>query len=465
MEPKHNITRWLVPLIIVLCVETPLLLFVMDNSEWRVIAQVLVLTAILPFFFVDYYVSFLILLIARPALDVFSQTEFIQLGQFSLNLSSVVSLASMAWIGWYVWTHRFSQERARLITLFALFVGLSTASLLYTPSLSETLREVVRVGSIFAFFLLGTQLLTHRERFNGVIKALLTSLIIPIGVGLIQFINGSGVSFGGVDNRVYGTFGHPNGFAFYLVLTLGISITALMTTPAAARRRWWYAGIALLVLMLILTYTRGAWIGLGVFLVVLGCFYYRKLLIWGAIALAVLVFLFPTINRFTFDQFNLNLYRLPLIERLTDSSVEESSIDWRLRVWDEMSRHVYDRPIQGYGLGTFPSIREQYVNGFFESTEAHNDYLRLAIELGFTGVGLYLLLQLSVLIALAKRIYTHPASRERTWAIGLFGLVLAFAVMSFFDNLLQGTAIMWALWVVVAGVLNMPQWSSRPIRE
>jgi O-antigen ligase len=132
-------------------------------------------------------------------------------------------------------------------------------------------------------------------------------------------------------------------------------------------------------------------------------------------------------------------------------------------MWSEMNRHISDRPITGYGLGTFPIIREQYVKNFFESTEAHNDYLRLTIELGWTGVILYVALLAALLIRLARYVRLKTGGQRRWYVAGL-SLVAAFAVMSFFDNLLQGTAVQWAFWTMMAGLLAQPMAASRPLK-
>ncbi|MFA6197577.1 MAG: O-antigen ligase family protein [Patescibacteria group bacterium] len=434
-------------------IEIPLLLLFVNQPGWRIIIQIALMLLMIPFFLVEHRYGFAALLILRPAMDIFSNDELARVGPFSLNLSSVIGLLAIVWILTYIIGRQIAIWRIRLFWPFAILVGLSIVSLTYTLDIGASLREVVRIASIFFIYLLAAALFERAGNRALIIKALLASLVIPAVVGLIQFVTGTGTSFGGVNNRIYGTFGHPNALAYYLVLMLGIIIVLTQTASNRFRRNWYLAGIGLLALLLLLTGSRGAWLGAAI--VAIGLLWSaRKNLILGLAGTTVLlILLFPYINNFTFNQFNVNMNRWPLIQRLTDSNVEESSLTWRMSMWSEMRRHISDRPLTGYGLGTFPIIREQYVKNFFESTEAHNDYLRLTIELGWTGVILYVVLLVILLIRLAQYIRLKTGGLRR-WYVAGFALAVAFAVMSFFDNLLQGTAVQWAFWTVMAGLLS-----------
>ncbi|MDP3964936.1 MAG: O-antigen ligase family protein [bacterium] len=432
----------------------PLVYVLVYHPNLENILLVLIMTALVPVFFIDFKLGFFVLIALRPTLDVFGETELFALGPFPFNLSSVVGILVIVWGLWYFFTRKVRFWRQPLFWPFAIVTGLSVISLFYTPSNSATIRESVRFLSIFVMYLMAGSIITSAQRFSMFLGTAAVSLIIPLAVGAYQFLSGTGLSFGGLDNRVYATLGHPNAFGFYLVLLLGIGLGYFFSRQAERSQKLILAGLTVLCLFLILTYTRGAWLAFLFVFILFGIRYYKKLLIvLAAFALAVLL-LSPVINRASIAYFDYDFNRNPLVQRLSDDSNIESSIDWRFGVWSEMSAKIGERPLFGYGLGAFPVIRQQYVKGFFESTEAHNDYLRLAIELGVIGLGVYMILLGTLLYSLWRKFRANISPAAKAWMISGVGLAGALMVMSFSDNVLQGTAAMWLFWSFQAGLLN-----------
>jgi O-antigen ligase len=82
----------------------------------------------------------------------------------------------------------------------------------------------------------------------------------------------------------------------------------------------------------------------------------------------------------------------------------DASFQWRLAMWNKCLRMTNDRPLTGWGIGTFPVQQALYFHPHAPSrtqleivqtgprlTEnAHNTYLQMAAETGYTGLGLYL---------------------------------------------------------------------------
>lgn len=454
---KRNSRKLWSSVAVTILIATPLLYVLTRHPGRENVLQILILTLLLPIFLIDFELGFLALIVLRPAMDTFSQVDFLMVGQFSLNLSSVVSLLVMAWILFYFMQKKSRVWKQPLFWPFSLFVLLSIISLFYTPSVPTTIREVVRVASIFFVYLMAGEVLTTRTRLNHFLKAVALSCIVPFVVAAYQFISGNGLSFAGVNNRIYGTLAHPNAFATYLVLIFSIGFSYILAQKNTRKNGWLIFGLLITFLFLLLTYTRGGWIGFIIVIVLLGLKYYKKLLI-AFFGLAFFLILFgPALNRFVYTNFDYDFSRQPIIQRLLDKNPEaESSIDWRFKVWTEMSRKIWERPFFGYGLGAFPVIRQQYVEGLYESTEAHNDYLRLAIELGFAGLLLYLITLFKLIINLFRRLRTAAASTDRTWLYGGLAVVAAILVMSSSDNLLQGTANMWLLWSGMALLQKLP---------
>jgi putative inorganic carbon (HCO3(-)) transporter len=91
----------------------------------------------------------------------------------------------------------------------------------------------------------------------------------------------------------------------------------------------------------------------------------------------------------------------------TLSSLErDQSFQWRLGMWSKALRMTRDRPLMGWGIGSFPLQQALYYHpeaasrsqrsilrtGPTLQENAHNSYLQLAAEIGIPGLLLYLAL-------------------------------------------------------------------------
>ncbi|MES2693073.1 MAG: O-antigen ligase family protein, partial [Verrucomicrobiota bacterium] len=171
--------------------------------------------------------------------------------------------------------------------------------------------------------------------------------------------------------RAGGPFGIPNSFAGFLLLaTPAAGVMAFRVQPTAVGRVWWAWVTLVFALGLVLTLSRGAWIGLALALLggALGfgeLTWKRRLrragLVVAAIALVAVV-LYQTVPQ----------ARLRL-DRLVDDSGERSRpILWRA-AWQIFQEH----PIVGSGAGSY-AVRFERARpaGFIDQPQwAHNDYL------------------------------------------------------------------------------------------
>lgn len=436
-----------------LAIVLPLLVVLLFFSPgWSVFLPILVLLILVPIIALDSTVALFLILIIRPAIDIFGDRYLLQIANIPFNLSSVVSILVILWAGWRLIQTRSPFWRRPFFWQWSLVLLTAIPGFFVTVSPTETLREFVRVASIFLLYLAAFDLLATEAQIRTFVKTLALSVVIPGVVALVQFVLGKGLTVDNISSRLYGTFGHPNVLAFYLVLVVTVLLTTLPIFGQAWRRRA-LVGLVVLLGLLVGTYTRGAWIGMTIILVLFGLLLHRKLLLYAAGAGIFIVLAFPLVSKLTFAVINVDLMNTSVIQRITNANRDSGSLDWRVELWRDMRRKVGEAPYFGHGLGSFPILREQQINNPAEATEAHNDYLRLAVETGFIGLGAYLLLLLSLVITALARVFRSTAKIPRQVAIGFLGLVLAFVFMSYFDNLLQASAVMWAWWSTFAAFL------------
>jgi O-antigen ligase len=196
---------------------------------------------------------------------------------------------------------------------------------------------------------------------------------------------------------------------------------------------------------LFLTYTRSAWIGFMVTILVMGLLRYRKLLVIAVVGIALAGFAAPGAAREAQQRFG----------DLTTKSeaTAQNSWTWRVNQWSAMLPYGRDRPFTGQGWDSYTRLTVRRFGHFdkryptvlypaygvysAEGFSAHNDYVKDFVELGVPGLAL-LILTLVGLFSTAWR------ARRVRGAAGLaatmVGCAVALMVISAVDNL-QGYTV------------------------
>ncbi|MGH7803541.1 MAG: O-antigen ligase family protein, partial [Candidatus Binatia bacterium] len=147
--------------------------------------------------------------------------------------------------------------------------------------------------------------------------------------------------------------------------------------------------------------------------------------------------------------------RTALDERI-DRFVEGRDFAPRVERWRQTLPIIADFPVFGVGAGSwreiYPSYRRFPIVGFTE-THVHNDYVEWVTEVGLAGLGLTLLLGVSVCFW-ARRNDSIP--RRIRW--GLVGALVAVAFHEIFDFVLRMPANA-ILVSVIVGLLCNSHWS------
>ncbi len=419
-------------------------------------AQLTVGVVFLPVFFFAPLTTLFALLTVRPVVDAYGGATLALFDRIPLNPASLLSIAVLAWGVLVLLRYRLRIWQKPLFWPMVFVLAAALPGFVLGAAPAATLREFVRLATVFLVAQLSGALVTTPARFRAMRAVLAASLVIPASIAAVQFFTHTGLTFGSFSNRVYGSFGHPNVFAFYLVFLLVVFLPVLLLRPRP--RPWWvWATAGTAAVLLLLTYTRGAWVGLLLTLGIIGAVRYRRLFLRAMFVLVLLALLAPFVHRTLLETSGVDLTRTQIVRRVLDLEREsdDSSIEFRVRLWREMSRKFAEQPVFGHGLGAFPVLREQQIRGFFQATEAHNDYLRLAIETGILGLVAYGTLLATLLRNLLRARGAKATPEQRVTVLCALAFLPAFLFMSFFDNLLQGTAVMWAFWAYMSAVAGM----------
>jgi len=399
-----------------------------------------------------YFYFLLGLIFLRPSLDILSQIEF-QIHSSLPSFNPNIIIGGLI----FLFCAIFSLKNLKFVystPLFHpifLFLGLSFFSIFYSINTFDSLREFIRLATIFLLYFLAYKLVEDKKDWFLLLKIILISYLLPAFFALIQFTFRLGLpdEFGGFQ-RIYGTFAHPNPFAFYTFFILGLVLSLSLSgkyfwersskdSPWSDNPKILWLATGLLTFLLFATYTRSALACFFIFILVFGIFRYRKILLAG-LSLFLIAYFFS-------DIFQQRFWELITLDPY-------GSVVWRLRLWRDMVPFSLWQPWLGYGLGTFTSLVEFYRGFTWGSLEAHNDYLKIFIENGIFGLITYFWLIIGLLFYLL-RIFKKTIGQEKILSLGILVISLSLFIASLFDNVLRGTALQWNLWILLGGWLKI----------
>ena len=338
--------------------------------------------------------------------------------------------------------------------IVAVLVSASASS-----DLSASAKEVLRwTEALVVLVVVAT--LCHRERDRHlVVVSVLLAVIAEALLGWGQFILRVGPDGFRVGSflRAYGTFGQPNPFGGYLLMTVPLALAiAFWLRPSVMGSRasgatvalllWWLALVAtgVGVIALLMSLSRGALVGLALACVVLVSLYTRwgiALVVFAGVGVAVLSMLGSA-----------NILPSVVADRLTQiwafvgpfdaSRVAPTPENWaiveRMAHWQAAWNMFRSSPIVGIGPGRYASAYAEFrVNDFWIDPlgHAHNLYLNIMAETGLIGITGYLI-QLVAWLAIAVASFRRSQSRfDRALAAGVVASLAGVALHNVFDNL------------------------------
>ncbi|MBP9760732.1 MAG: O-antigen ligase family protein [Candidatus Magasanikbacteria bacterium] len=390
-------------------------------------------------------------LIARPILDIWRDVHVVQLQNIDINMNAALTGLFLVWAVYMLLQHAQSLKEIPGSILGSLVALCMAVSFFWSVSPVSTLIETMKFVSVFVCFLLGFVSIQKKKfTFQELAIATLAAAVIPLLLGLFQVFFQAGITTFDIRGRIFGTFAHPNIFAFFILSLIMIYFHYASVKKEALfveHPTLTYVGYGVLFFLLLQTYTRAAWVGCVVFLLIMGALQFRRLLGFVLVGgMAGYVLLFP-INAFIEYITDYSLESIQVVSRITSRNEDADSLLWRQELFQETIPLITARPLLGYGYGTFPLVWENSRNAthlFDDSAEAHNDYLRLGLEIGLVGLGLYILFLL-FLFSRVMHIIWHK-QKEKNDVLFLAAWIGVFLVISISDNMLHHTPIMWLTW-------------------
>ena len=239
---------------------------------------------------------------------------------------------------------------------------------------------------------------------------------------------------------------HPNVMAGALLILLAL-LLGLLLFAWGAHRRWERIGLHLasgfMLAVLLLTKSRGAWIGLAAALAVLVWLRWR----WGALVFGL------GIAGVALWGFSLGWGAV--VEALSANEAL-SGLDGRLEIWSRGLYMIRDFPFTGVGMGSYGPVADRLYPFFLQLPgsipHAHNLFLQVAVDLGITGLVAWLFIFAGGLTC-AWQVWRWGQQQADRWVWGLGAGLLASQVALAVHGLTDATTwgvrpapLVWALW-------------------
>jgi len=249
-----------------------------------------------------------------------------------------------------------------------------------------------------AIFFLVTQFADRASRIRTLAKTLFFSGTFVSFYGVMQYLGMDPIKWGNLPfevNRAFSTYGNPDMLGGFLIFPLIISLALALSESDVFMRVTYWIGFVITVIAWLAAFTRGAWIGGAVGLIILVVVAFRhkvKLngVDWSFIGAGAVLAAALVRASLTATSAVMNVWlRLASIFDTNDGSSKT-----RFQIWQAAIDAAKDRPIFGFGADTFRLVFPQYKPaeyvadaGYLSVADnVHNYLLQITAALGIPGL-------------------------------------------------------------------------------
>lgn len=333
-----------------------------------------------------------------------------------------------------------------LIFLLASF-GLSS---LFSAHYLATLPALAVFGLQVCLYLVIRNSIKERAQNLSLIRYMLISGFFVSVIGILQYYFASHMVPGWIDktlynnipNRAFSTLYNPNVLGSYLIVIISVALTGFLCTEKKRSRLLSSAIIIVSFLCMMLTFSRGAWLGLAVSIAIIFVLGKERPYILSMIGLTILVAVpeFPKI-----------LSRINL-----DFLSNDSSNIYRRYLWKLAEQTFTENPILGTGVGTFGfSLPSHTKAAGYLVSHAHNIYLQILAETGLFGfISFFGYIVLGMYVA--YRVFRQSSCRQtRAMSLGIAASSAGLLVHGAVDATLYLPQLSIFVWIFMAVVRNL----------
>jgi probable O-glycosylation ligase (exosortase A-associated) len=327
------------------------------------------------------------------------------LGGFAYEMpyAKMVALATLA--GLLVTRERYALPRTREVFLLgALWLTFVCSTVLVARQPEAAWAKLAEISKILLMTAATIVLFQDRRKLDALL------LVIALSVGFYGVSGGIWGLRTGFQDRLYGpdqsALGDNNALGYSLTIVLPILVRLRGVFSRLWMRRVLLITFALSIVAIFATYSRGALIGLCIVLPLTLALTWRRdaAVLVAAVGACLVIYVTPRQWVERMQTITPTVYR------------DDSSGSKRMKSWYVAVRLGLDHPLLGAGFCPFePDVYELYLPGYWDNHDAHNHYLQVFAEHGFTGLLLFVALLVCLFQTLWRIGRTTRGDPHRAW--------------------------------------------------
>ena len=329
------------------------------------------------------------------------------------------------------------------VLAFAVVVGFSAFASL---AMSEAIKIAMLSIAFILFYFVWINTVKTKKQMRFYLSIFVLAGFLSALYGLYQYFLGDIYSQAWLDDemfedikmRVYSTFQNPNVFGEYLLLVIPFSAMLMMDAKGILKKVFWCGVTGVLALSLVLTFSRGCWLGFIFSCFILAILFDKRLIWLGILALLASPFILPQ----------------TILDRFASiGNMQDTSTSYRVFIWLGTIAMLKDYFFCGIGLGTtsFNTIYPLYSYSEVVAPHSHSLYLQLFVEYGLVGFIVFA----GIIYNFYKATLIHYKKTRNYFSMASIAALSGFLLQSATDYTWYNYRVVLIFWIVIAiGVSN-----------
>jgi putative inorganic carbon (HCO3(-)) transporter len=382
----------------------------------------------------------------------------------------VLSCVALGAWGWDLLTRGGKVRRTPVDWLILAFLGWVTISTMLSISPATAFfGKYRRFEGLLSFinyaviYFLVLQFADRPSRIRALAETMFWSGFVVAGYGFLQSIGRDPIDWHTLPFekfRPFSTYGNPDLLGGFLMFSLPIALALALAEENKWVRLIYWAGFGVNAYVWIVAFTRGAWIGgaVAILLMIVIAWRHSTKMTWmdlipvgltaGLGGLAIFKSLSNPNEVMNFGARFSSIFKTGEGSGLT-----------RTEIWTAAIEAIKRRPIQGWGADTFRLVFPKFKPvaythdaGYLSVADNVHDYpLQLAAGIGIVGVGLMYAIFIWAAARSAKLVFGKSEDRNRLLLGGFWVACAAYLVQLMFGLSVTGNTFL--LWVCIGAVL------------
>ena len=331
-----------------------------------------------------------------------------------------------------------------MILLLLTLIGLGGISTFGGASSLKSALAYVCLGLVY--FTLANLVRSQNDVYR-VLVALVGSGVLSALLGIWQYVFSTPSLehldlslFSDLGGRVSSTWGNPNMLAEALILVLPLAAVVVLLQRRLILGFGGVMCVGAVALCLVFTWSRGAWLGAIVSMLLLLLLLDHRVMSWALLGILPTVALIPLLPDTVLRRF------------VSIASRTDSSITYRRYLWRGVADMLSDHWATGVGVGerAFRAVYVEYaLPGIETAMHSHSIYLQLLCSLGIVGLVVFCA---ALLLWLRQALHYYRYGRLRAPRLivlaGVAGIA-AMLVMGLFDDIWYNYRVYMLFWTVM----------------